>query len=457
MVHAEAANDFDAIETLATAEDEEIFRIRWVRSELHDIVESGMRSYTWFLPFFYFYLFMHLPGGMFVSFLGISFGFVTTILLSLYGVQKKILVSYWGCLLVEFSYGLLVVYIFHELSRLTPNLSEHLNMMYVFLGFTVYGIAMFPMPPMVGILSAGLGMSLAGIGVFLNPLLPYIQTTMVLWLGIGFAVAIRVSRYKNLQREAQLICEKLKIHRDTESLKRANIETELLHAQKIQDSFLPPPQSLVHGSIKAQFFQEKHGVLGGDWMSARFLPQGHLIGLVADVTGKGVSAALVVHAVQSLWVQASYQEDFEPVAWIKKLNKVLLTMGSRSPHSLTLGFITVMAGYLIYYSAGHVPLFLTQRSTGKVRALGGGGTLLGIGESVHVKHVFFEWDPNDELSIFLGSDGVFPRGSRTSAREINSLDASLKGPPSSSPLENIASNDDKMLLHILWNSKQRDA
>lgn len=441
--------DFNSLENVKTQEEETSFCKKWVNAELHGIIASGMKSIILFVPFFYMFIFYRVPREFFYQHFVSTLICLPVVLVSYYGIQKKVVEPHWGWFLVELTYEILLAHIFYKVSLSNIDLSSFINVIFLFLGLAVYGIAMFPLPPWMGMITASSAITISTYSVWNSPQLPFIQTTIVMVLGISFAVAIRIFRYKNLEKEADLICQSLKIHRLNESLERENIERELLHAQKIQDSFLPPPQSLVQPGIKAQFFHEKHGLLGGDWMSARFLPNGNLIGLVADVTGKGVSASLVVHAVQSLWVHASWQEEFEPVAWMKKINKVLITMGHHSPHSLTMGFVSVMKNCLIYYSAAHIPLFVSRkRLDKKITALVGGGDLLGIKETINVKPIFYQWDPEDEVDIILASDGVFPRGSRTSKKEILDLEAKLENPKKNPPLDGILSRDDKMLLHI---------
>ena len=96
---------------------------------------------------------------------------------------------------------------------------------------------------------------------------------------------------------------------------------------------------------------------------------------VADVTGKGVPAAMVVQSLQCLWAQTFSEQSFDPKAWINVVNRTLFTLGSKQPHTLTLGLMMLDEGKLAYYCAGHLPLYLVRDISNpeSVEANGGGG------------------------------------------------------------------------------------
>lgn len=238
------------------------------------------------------------------------------------------------------------------------------------------------------------------------------------------------------------------IHKNfqSERLQRQAIERDLNLAHEIQDSLAPPAISSFRGHFKIATIQVKHSQVAGDWMAVRKLSDDHLILITADATGKGVQAALVVHALQSLWADALAESNFDPEPWMLRVNRTLAKLGERKPHSLTLGMLEIMPEKLVYWCAGHVPLFVMSAG-GQVRCLGGGGPVLGLKEEFKIQPTSMAIADGGELNIFLGTDGVFHKGTRTSKRDLAQLVVDLgkdsQGAVAQSPVE-----DDKTLIWI---------
>lgn len=318
----------------------------------------------------------------------------------------------------------------------------------VFFGATFYVNVAIPQAPKLALICFVFNISIGLALCLLNKNLPMLQMTFIIVLGNILTMVINLSRYKGLVREAGMVYEARSLVIKNEKLSRAKLEKEMLQAQEIQDSFLTPPHLLETKGLRVEYYQEKYGILGGDWMATRFLSNGDFLGVVVDVTGKGTAAALVVHAVQSLWVQASHQSQFDPITWITKLNKVLLFMGNKKTQSLTLGMVILSKNSGIFLSAGHIPLFMTetQGSHTEVKSLLGRGNVIGLSHQLEIKPISFTWNPQDEVEFFLATDGVFPKGTRTKKLEVITLTDHLK--TKSHPLKSIGSEDDKILLHV---------
>lgn len=228
------------------------------------------------------------------------------------------------------------------------------------------------------------------------------------------------------------------------------IEQDLALARKIQNSFETPEKLTEEGWYSAAFCQKKHGTLGGDWLAARTLPNGDIAILVADATGKGVQAALVIHAVQSHWAHGMDDGQFEPLHWINSLNKMLFRLGKSSVHSLTLGLLVLSRDTLAYYSAAHVPIFALKHRVDDsfdVIPIMARGSVLGMGEEVTLMPVVLSLAALDADVIMLGSDGVFERASTLSRGYLTNLYMNFrhKGP---AVLNDLKTADDMMLVVI---------
>src|SRR5690606_25320994 len=112
-----------------------------------------------------------------------------------------------------------------------------------------------------------------------------------------------------------------------EKARRQKYESDLDLAREIQDSLSPPPDTTVMGNIKVSCYQIKHHQVAGDWTACRRIGDDRTIIVVADATGKGMQAALVIHAVQSLWAEQLDYLEFKPQQWIERVNRALFKLG----------------------------------------------------------------------------------------------------------------------------------
>jgi hypothetical protein len=209
-----------------------------------------------------------------------------------------------------------------------------------------------------------------------------------------------------------------------ELVSRQRIEHDLEVAREIQDSLAPPPAQVFAGDLRVACYHVKHDKVAGDWMALRSMPNGDLIAVVADATGKGIQAALVAHALQSLWADSLADAEFDPAAWVARVNRTLYRLGETKPHSLTLGIVRIAGDRVTYWSAGHVPLFIVRReASGRslVSPLMARGAVLGLAPEVALTESTTVLPPGAEVSILLGTDGVFVRGSRSGRREVLGL------------------------------------
>ncbi len=232
----------------------------------------------------------------------------------------------------------------------------------------------------------------------------------------------------------------------SERLRVEAVEQQILLANDIQDCLAPPDKFISPHGVEARFFKRKYHQLGGDWMALRTTGNGDLVFAVADVTGKGVSAALVVHAVQSLWAQAFANPDFDAVDWLHSVNAALLVMGQNKPHTLTMGILVVSKNQIRYFSAGHVPVhvFNGQKS---MRTLLGRGNILGVFPDLQLRPISFELDPSQAHLIVMGTDGALDKGSRARSSQIMKLINELHT-VGEDAFEQCHSEDDKLIVSI---------
>lgn len=248
-----------------------------------------------------------------------------------------------------------------------------------------------------------------------------------------------------------------------EKTAREKMEHDLDLAREIQDSLAPPPAHLYSGNLRVTCHQVKHHQVAGDWMAVREMPNGELIALVADATGKGMQAALVIHAIQSLWADTLGETNFDPDAWIARVNRSLVRLGETKKHSMTLGLIRISGDELKYWSAGHLPLFVCESEASgdpnasrlNVKPVVAKGSVVGLNPEIKLEPASYKIGLGKNTTILLGSDGVFTKGSRSGRREITELVGRLEL-GGKAALLSIEVEDDKTLVIIEKTCLQND-
>lgn len=178
-------------------------------------------------------------------------------------------------------------------------------------------------------------------------------------------------------------------------------EQEMQRAREIQQSLLPKEIPQLPGFEIAGIWRPARAV-SGDYYDV-FKLGGHKLGIcVADVVGKGVSAALLMANVQAA-VHAFVSEQ-ESAAWLcGKLNALLY-------ENIAVGkFVTFFYGVLDgnartlqYCNAGNPCPVLVSR--GQTRMLETGGAVLGVFPSWVYEDATIELWPGDRLLLF--TDGI---------------------------------------------------
>ena len=240
-------------------------------------------------------------------------------------------------------------------------------------------------------------------------------------IGLGFHILL----FKYLVKFSALDSRNKDLEIQNEKLRNQTLENQIQLAQKIQDSLSPTFDTLNWQNHQLHFYQKRLQHLSGDWMGARILSNGQLILACADVTGKGIGAALVAQAINTLWAESDINAKFDPLSWLQHVNKILCHMGSKEPHTATLGLAVISTTHLSYYSCGHVPMFVRNVDPSpnhKFHPVSATGNLLGLSEDLELRPTTLSFTENTSpLEVVLGSDGVFQKGNRTSSRQIESI------------------------------------
>ncbi|MBI3649847.1 MAG: SpoIIE family protein phosphatase [Acidobacteria bacterium] len=185
-------------------------------------------------------------------------------------------------------------------------------------------------------------------------------------------------------------------------LKQIDAERELDLARKVVDSLLPKVFPNFDGF-------DIHGTtipvreVGGDYFDFVDSVTDRLAVLVADVSGKGLAAALIMVTFRA-YIQATIINEFAMRVVMSRVNKLIFktTEGDR--------FITTFYGLidtenkrLLYINAGHNPPLLLHQD-GSSQLLEHSGLPLGIFEESRYSESVIDFHPGDILLMY--TDGV---------------------------------------------------
>ena len=136
---------------------------------------------------------------------------------------------------------------------------------------------------------------------------------------------------------------------------KKRLEEELRIARHIQMSLLPRGTLDFPGLTMTALCVPAREV-GGDYYDFFKLPQNRLGVLIADVSGKGTSAALYMAELKGLVLSLS-QIYFSPRQLLIQVNQIISeNLDSRSFITMTYAVIDLAAGTLTYARAGHTPM-----------------------------------------------------------------------------------------------------
>lgn len=188
-----------------------------------------------------------------------------------------------------------------------------------------------------------------------------------------------------------------------ESAERKRLEEELALARRIQVALLParvpeiPGWEIHGGNVPSR------GVSGDYYQVVERGGDGECVVLVADVSGKGVGASLLMASLEAL-AAGPIEDGAAPHEIFGRVSRQLFRR--TPPEKFATAFVAVLppsGGTLRYASAGHNPP-LVVRSSGEVERLGPTGPPLGILASATYGWGETLLQPGDLLVVY--TDGI---------------------------------------------------
>jgi serine phosphatase RsbU (regulator of sigma subunit) len=159
---------------------------------------------------------------------------------------------------------------------------------------------------------------------------------------------------------------------------KERLEEELRIARQIQMSLLPAQGAAGLPGVRVAALCLPAAEVGGDYYDILPLGETRMGVLVADVSGKGTSAALYMAELKGLVLSLSRIYD-SPAKLLSEANRILAAhMDSRSFVTMTYAVVDTAARKMRYARAGHNPLIHFQARSGKTRVLTPAGLGLGL-------------------------------------------------------------------------------
>jgi len=156
----------------------------------------------------------------------------------------------------------------------------------------------------------------------------------------------------------------------SEFVRKTQLETDQIAARQIQQTLQPGKLEELLG-YEVQAFYKPLREVGGDYFDVIELPANRTLFALADVSGKGIPAALLAANIQAL-VRSIASVESTPLALAKQINKHL-SRYTPSDRFATAVFIVLSrdSGELTYVNAGHnAPIVFSSGSTTFLEATG---------------------------------------------------------------------------------------
>ena len=216
-----------------------------------------------------------------------------------------------------------------------------------------------------------------------------------LWGAVGVAAAYvlaMAAHYANTVRERQAL-----------ALEKERIGAELKLAYRIQASALPKefPERKEFG-VYASMTPAK--IVGGDFYDFFMIDEGHLGLVIADVSGKGVPAALLM-MVSSVLIRHTAAGQYSPAEILHSVNQQIC---ARNPEEMFvtvwLGILEISTGKLTAANAGHEYPMIKRAGESFEMLRDRHGLVIGAMKDVRYKDYELTLEPGAKLFVY--TDGV---------------------------------------------------
>jgi serine phosphatase RsbU (regulator of sigma subunit) len=183
---------------------------------------------------------------------------------------------------------------------------------------------------------------------------------------------------------------------------RKRREQELALAQETQESLLPRclPQ---FENFRIHAFNNPTRYVGGDFYDFLQLSSGEWMGVLADVSGKGMPAALLSSMVLGA-LSMEFRSRAQPQEVLNRVNQLLCEKSLPFQFVTLFLFLLSPQGMGQFISAGHNSAYLFRSATGKIEELASDALILGLFDYASYQSRTLHLYKGDILVVY--SDGL---------------------------------------------------
>ena len=186
-----------------------------------------------------------------------------------------------------------------------------------------------------------------------------------------------------------------------EALLKAKLDEELRTAYTVQSRLLPAVLPEMEGYVFAAMNKPCRTV-SGDYYDVVERPDGRIYFIIADVSGKGITAALVMASLATAF-NIFTRTDPTPAALMRELNCTLAPKTSPTKFvTLVVGLLDPSTGVVQYANGGHVPPLVVRGSA--VEQLTTTDLVIGLFASATYREQSVTLERGESLVLF--TDGV---------------------------------------------------
>lgn len=183
--------------------------------------------------------------------------------------------------------------------------------------------------------------------------------------------------------------------------RRVAMESELKVARKIQESLLPAPERNINGWHLHGLVQPASEV-AGDYFDYIELPNNRLGVLVADASGHGVSAGLMMAMIKSQLLNATVDD---PQQLLAQLNRSVRRLAPKNMFVTAVYVILHPQQEVEIITAGHPPVLHYHAASRSIEMIGTAGMALGFTANLSTPSVKCKLAEGDTLLLY--TDGIY--------------------------------------------------
>jgi serine phosphatase RsbU (regulator of sigma subunit)/putative methionine-R-sulfoxide reductase with GAF domain len=192
-------------------------------------------------------------------------------------------------------------------------------------------------------------------------------------------------------------------HLQREMVARERLEHEIQLARQIQQTFLPERLPEYPDWELAALWKTARQV-GGDFYDVIELPDKQLGLFIADVSDKGIPAALFMALTRTL-VRAAVSETSSPAEALQRVNNLIIPDNQQEMFvTAVYAVLSLKTGELTYANAGHNPPLWMRNQRSEIESLTRTGMALGVVEGTLIEERTIQLEPGDNLLLY--TDGL---------------------------------------------------